>query len=93
MFQHFDIAFRGMGISDTTVPKRMKKFASAWLGRARAYGAALDAGDALALSEALARNVYGISGEVPEPAHRLSRYIRELGRTFGQAPIEIFFDG
>ncbi len=93
MFRHFDIAFREMGISDTTVPKRMKKFASAWLGRARAYGAALDAGDELALSEALARNVYGISGEAPEQARRLSRYMVEVGQAFREAPVETFLTG
>ncbi len=75
MFRHFDIAFREMGVADTTVPKRMKKYASAWMGRARAYGLALDTRDVSSLSVALARNVYGVSGGDDEHANRLSRYI------------------
>lgn len=93
MFRHFDIAFREMGVSDTTVPKRMKKYASAWLGRARVYGAAIDAGDGAALAEALARNVYGSPDASHAQAARLARYILALRETHAPAVFEAYLDG
>ncbi len=78
MFRHFDIAFREMGVGDISVPKRMKKYAQNWLGRAQVYGKALEAEDAEALAGALTRNVYGReAGEAPE-AGRLARYMIAL---------------
>ncbi len=93
MFRHFDIAFREMGLSDTTVPKRMKKHASAWLGRARAYGAAMDSGDTAGLAQALSRNVYGIEGDPPERPLRLSRYIGAVMAALTSVSLEDFLNG
>lgn len=62
LFRHFDVALREIGIGDVTVPKRMKKMASGYMGRSAAYLAALsdhEAGQADALPLAIARNVYG----------------------------------
>ena len=56
VFEGFDDALREMAVSDTGVAKRMTKMAGAYFGRARAYAPALDAGDAAALAEGLARN-------------------------------------
>jgi cytochrome b pre-mRNA-processing protein 3 len=56
VFEGFDDALREMAVSDAGVAKRMTKMAGAYFGRARAYAPALDAGDAEALAEALARN-------------------------------------
>lgn len=53
---------RGMreaGVGDVSVPKRMRRAAEAFYGRARAYGAALDENDPASLAEAVQRNVYG----------------------------------
>lgn len=93
MFQHLEIAFRELGVSDTAVPKRMKKHASAWLGRARAYGAALDADDREGLAKALARNVYGAPDEISEQAWRLSRYVFALGQKCAGAELNAFLAG
>ena len=93
MFRHFDIAFREMGVADTTVPKRMKKYASAWMGRARAYGAALDSRDAPALAAALARNVYVDADVNHEGAARLSRYILASERALAGADTGVFLTG
>ena len=93
MFAHVDIAFREMGVADTTVPKRMKKYASAWLGRARAYGAALDAVDPAGLAEALARNVYGSNNAMLPEAQRLSRYFLALEAAGSQADVDAYFKG
>lgn len=69
-FQDLDAAHREMGVGDTTVPKRMKKLAAAFYGRAHAYDAPLDAADEAALVEALGRNALG--GDAP--ARPLARY-------------------
>ncbi|MEM7566412.1 MAG: ubiquinol-cytochrome C chaperone family protein [Pseudomonadota bacterium] len=56
-------AMRDVGVGDVTVPKKMRRVAEAFYGRAKAYGEALDADDRAALADALARNVYA------EPPH------------------------
>lgn len=56
-FTDVDHSLRELGIGDMGVPKRMKKLARMFYGRAAAYGAALDAGDRVAMAGALARNV------------------------------------
>ena len=56
-----------MGVGDTVVPKRMKKLAEAFYGRADAYDAPLDAADEAALAAALGRNVDGTRGTGPSP--------------------------
>ena len=71
LFEGFDDALREMAIGDVGVVKRMTKFASAYYGRAGAYGPALEAGDHVALAAALARNALRVEG-VPDSAHRLA---------------------
>ena len=44
-FQDLDASLREMGTGDTVIPKRMKKLAAAFYGRAHAYDGALDAQD------------------------------------------------
>ena len=56
-FKDVDHSLRELGINDISMPKRMKKLARMFYGRADAYGRALAAGDAEALAAALARNV------------------------------------
>jgi cytochrome b pre-mRNA-processing protein 3 len=56
-FRDVDHSLRELGVSDQGVPRRMKKLARMFYGRAMAYGAALDQRDDNALCEALARNV------------------------------------
>ncbi len=62
-------AMREVGVGDVTVPKKMRRVAESFYGRARAYGAALDARDRAALAEALARNVYP-DAPAPDTQHR-----------------------
>jgi cytochrome b pre-mRNA-processing protein 3 len=76
-FRSLDQSLREMGVGDLAVPKRMKTLAEAFYGRAHAYDAALDSGDADALAAVLARNVTG--GE--EPARRLAAYALEAENT------------
>ncbi|MCC2096827.1 MAG: ubiquinol-cytochrome C chaperone [Hyphomicrobiales bacterium] len=58
IFKRFEIALRETGVSDIAVPKRMKKLAANYLGRAQAYTVGLQSGEKSDLRTALARNVY-----------------------------------
>ncbi|MBB4040894.1 cytochrome b pre-mRNA-processing protein 3 [Microvirga flocculans] len=69
-FRDMDASLREMGVGDTVVPKRMKKIAESFYGRAQAYDGPLDTGDEAALAAALGRNVYGSEA----PAIGLARY-------------------
>jgi cytochrome b pre-mRNA-processing protein 3 len=69
-FQDMDASLREMGVGDTVVPKRMKKVAEAFYGRAHTYDPALNSSDEAALAEALGRNALA-SGA---PAVSLARY-------------------
>lgn len=59
IFARFDIALREIGVADVGVAKRMKTMAQGFLGRASAYRAALESADPQALTQTVARNVYG----------------------------------
>ena len=56
-FADLDHSIRELGVGDLSVPKRMKKLAGMFYGRAVSYGEAVDRGDAALLAAALARNV------------------------------------
>ncbi len=58
MFSDMDVTLRELGVGDLSVPKRVRAMWEALNGRARAYEAALDAGDPAALVAALGRNVW-----------------------------------
>jgi len=59
-----DHALRELGVGDVSVGKKMRKLGEALYGRMKAYETPLRDGDAAALSEGLARNVF----ETDEPA-------------------------
>jgi cytochrome b pre-mRNA-processing protein 3 len=69
-FRDMDASLREMGIGDTVVPKRMKKVAASFYGRAHAYDGPLEKMDESALAEALGRNAYGEAA----PGGPLARY-------------------
>ncbi len=93
LFLGFDRALREMGVGDLAVPKRMKTMASAFLGRARAYEAALLSGGVDELETALARNVYGASGVVSPEARRLAGYVRAASAALEAADFAAFEGG
>jgi cytochrome b pre-mRNA-processing protein 3 len=66
MFADMDFNLRELGVGDLSIPKRMRAMWEAFHGRALAYDAPLEAGDAAALEAALARNVW--RGHPPEGA-------------------------
>lgn len=73
LFRRFDAALREMGVGDISVPKRMKRIASHFMGRAKAYNDAFAAGGD-AMARALARNVLGDETRLADGA-ALNRYV------------------
>ena len=70
-----DDNLREMGVTDVGVPRKMRKLAEAFYGRARAYEAALAGQDDAALVAALTRNVYA-DAAAPVAAAALAAYVR-----------------
>jgi cytochrome b pre-mRNA-processing protein 3 len=94
VFRHFDRTLREMGVGDTTVPKRMKKLAEAFLGRSSAYDEALREGHD-ALVAALKRNIYsdgGISHDATRDLSALTRYVEAVAEALARAPLQAFVD-
>ena len=56
-FKDVDHSLRELGIGDAGVPKRMKKLARMFYGRAESYDDAIAANDSALLAEALNRNI------------------------------------
>jgi cytochrome b pre-mRNA-processing protein 3 len=83
LFDHFcrdiDHSFREMGVGDLAVPKKMRRVAEAFYGRAQAYDRALDAEGQAELEAVVARNVFGGEGLVLG-SPRLADYIRAVER-------------
>ena len=73
-FKDVEHSLRELGIGDMGVPKRMKKLAKMFYGRAEAYAGALERDDRQALAAALARNVRPDAGDWPQ-ASDLADYV------------------
>jgi cytochrome b pre-mRNA-processing protein 3 len=65
-FKDVDHSLRELGIGDVSVPKRMKRLARMFYGRAASYDGPIGAGDAESLSAALTRNVFPEAGAWPQ---------------------------
>lgn len=87
LFRHFDRTLREMGVGDTSVPKRMRQMAEAFLGRSAAYDEAIRAGGE-ALAGALQRNVYGGSRD----GAPLARYMAACAHTLTLTPMKTLVD-
>jgi cytochrome b pre-mRNA-processing protein 3 len=86
IFRSFDAGLRERGVGDLRVPRQMKTFAAAFLGRAAAYDQALN-GAAQRLPAALLRNVYAGHGN-PD---RLARYVKAAAAALDKAALGDFF--
>ena len=62
-----DRSLRELGVGDLGVPKRMKKMAERFYGRAAAYRSFLAADDRKGLADAIERNVFGAKAIGAEP--------------------------
>ena len=68
-FEDIDHSIRELGVGDVSVPKRMKKLARMFYGRAKSYGDALDDTDQAALAQSLGRNLYPQDGQEVQAVH------------------------
>jgi cytochrome b pre-mRNA-processing protein 3 len=87
VFRQLDASLREMGIGDFGVPKRMKKLAQSFYGRAAAYEPGLDARDAGALAQPLARNVMAV--EDAGAARGLADYVLAAERALAEADLGV----
>ncbi|TKT81430.1 ubiquinol-cytochrome C chaperone family protein [Aquamicrobium sp. LC103] len=88
-FLDVEHSLRELGIGDVGVPKRMKKLAKMFYGRAEAYREAVEKKDAAALAAALKRNVRPDVGDWPEAA-ALARYVETADRALaGQGAADL----
>lgn len=87
MFADMDVNLREMGVGDLVVGKRVKRMWEAFHGRAAVYESAVDAGDAAALAEALARNIW--RGEPPPSgaADELARHALAVAERLAPQPM------
>ncbi len=92
VFRHFDRTFREMGVGDTTVPKKMKRLAEAFLGRSTAYDEALREGNG-ALARALSRNILARETDAADASTALTRYAEAAVAHLGAMPLEVFVAG
>jgi len=87
MFDDMDAALREMGTGDLSVGKRIKAMGEAFYGRAKAYEAALAAGDEAALAEAIARNMFDADPEAGSRSAAFAGYaMRSATQLAGQSP-------
>ncbi|MCV0396374.1 MAG: ubiquinol-cytochrome C chaperone [Rhizobiaceae bacterium] len=87
-FTDLDHSLRELGISDPGVPKRMKKLAKMFYGRAASYSQALRAGDVESLAAALARNVRPEASQW-SGAHALASYALDAYRHLSVRPLDL----
>ncbi|MAS15552.1 MAG: ubiquinol-cytochrome C chaperone [Nitratireductor sp.] len=86
-FADVEHAIRELGIGDMGVPKRIKKLARMFYGRAATYGEAIDANDAEALAAAMRRNIRP-DDETWMGAEPLARYALEAAALLETQKVE-----
>jgi cytochrome b pre-mRNA-processing protein 3 len=86
-FADVEHSLRELGIGDLGVPKRMKKLARMFYGRATSYAEALDRGDWSSLSAALSRNVRPESADWIE-ADLLAGYVMAANQRLSEQAVE-----
>jgi cytochrome b pre-mRNA-processing protein 3 len=92
MFADMDHTLREMGVGDLSVGKKNRELWEAFHGRARAYAAALDAGDEAALAAALARNLWP-DGAPEGSAARLAAIAAAEARSLAAQPFAALLAG
>ena len=88
MFADMDVNLREMGVGDLSVGKKVRAMWEAFHGRARAYEAAVEAGDAVALALAAQRNIWrdepGEAGPTPAALALAGQALRVAAQLAGQ---------
>lgn len=91
MFADMDNSLREIGVGDLSVGKKVKQMAQAFYGRVEAYEAGLAAREPAALTEALARNLYGTMTPRPKGIEAMASYVRRADAMLAiQGDAEIF---
>jgi len=93
MFAEMDRALREMGVGDLSVPAKIKKMASAFYGRVRAYDAAIGADSGERLKAALSRNIFPEEGADEKQIAALAHYVRINVAALSRAPLERLREG
>jgi cytochrome b pre-mRNA-processing protein 3 len=93
MVEQLDDDMRQMGVSDITVPKKIRKAASAAYGRFEAYAATIEASDQAALAAALLRNVYGDDATCAGPAGLLAGHVMRAAAELRAMPAAPLLQG
>lgn len=92
-FKDVDHSLRELGIGDAGVPKRMKKLAKMFYGRADSYARALAAEDKEALEAALSRNIMP-QRDTPWPqVGHLASYIERATKSLASQEDSEFLSG
>jgi cytochrome b pre-mRNA-processing protein 3 len=89
-FAEMDSALREVGVGDLVVGKKVRKMAEAYIGRAKAYTAALSKGES-ELAEALSRNVY--AGVQASNAPQLARWSLQARSVLANYSLQQFKTG
>jgi cytochrome b pre-mRNA-processing protein 3 len=93
MFSDMDRSLREIGVGDLTVPKKIKKMAQAFYGRAAAYDAALEK-PGPDLAAAVQRNVFGADAASGSNAEAVADYMRQTAKVLaGQGTDDLTSSG
>ena len=76
MFADMDRSLREMGVGDMSIGKKMKPMLAGFYGRAKVYEKALAETNDAILTEALSRNLYGVTSGIAPDASSIARYVR-----------------
>lgn len=93
MFKDLDQSLREMGVGDMGVGPRIKKMASAFYGRIKAYDEALEKAENKDLEQAIARNIFNETGADDLVLKLLGTYIRSNVAHLKSLPTEDFLTG
>jgi cytochrome b pre-mRNA-processing protein 3 len=93
MFNDMDVNLRESGVGDLSVGRKVRAMWEAFNGRSAAYRAALEAGDAAALTAALARNVWRGAPATNTNAQELARLTFAQDAHLGRQPLSQFANG
>lgn len=81
-----DNALRELGVNDVTMAKKMRRLGEQLYGRMTTYETPLRAGDAVALAEGLARNVYAT--DAVDQANSLAAYALKARQGLSTQPLD-----
>lgn len=84
-FKDVDHSLRELGIGDASVPKRMKKLARMFYGRAASYDGPIGMEDAKGLTDALTRNIFPDAKDWPQGID-FARHALAVAKSLDQQP-------